>query len=147
MRQRDVEQNRYKSFTRRAALVGAGQLALFGALAGRMYYLQVLESSRYTMLAEDNRINLRLLAPPRGEIVDRFGVELATNEQNYRVILVPEQADDIEATLEALSRYVDLEAEAREDIIRDIKQRRGFVPVTLREHLSWQEVSAVEVKQ
>ena len=83
------DQDRYRSFTRRAAMLGLGQLGLFSLLAGRLYYLQVVESDRYVMLAEDNRINVRLLAPPRGLILDRFGRELASNEPTYRAIVVP----------------------------------------------------------
>ena len=97
------DQARLKTFSRRALLLGGGQALLLATLAGRMYYLQVVESDRYTTLAEDNRINLRLLAPPRGRIVDRFGVPLAINQQNYRVVLVREQAGDLPATLDALS--------------------------------------------
>jgi flagellar basal-body rod protein FlgF len=38
--------------------------------------LQVVEADRYQMLADENRINWRLLAPPRGRILDRFGEPL-----------------------------------------------------------------------
>ena len=70
---------RFKTFSRRAAILGGAQLLVFGGLASRMYYLQVLKSSEYQMLAEENRVNMRLLAPLRGEIVDRFGQVLASN--------------------------------------------------------------------
>jgi penicillin-binding protein 2 len=65
------DNERYRAFTRRALVVGGAQATLFAVLAGRMYYLQVIEAERYATLAEDNRINLRLLPPPRGRIVDR----------------------------------------------------------------------------
>ena len=69
--QRDAQ--RQKLLTRRAAILAAGQATLVTALAGRMYQLQILESDRYVVLADENRINLQLLAPPRGRILDRFG--------------------------------------------------------------------------
>ena len=78
------DQDRAKLFTRRAALLAGGQALMFAALVGRMYYLQVIESDHYAMLADDNRINLRLMPPPRGRILDRFGVVLADNLQAYR---------------------------------------------------------------
>src|SRR5712692_6759175 len=81
------ENSRSKLLTRRALLLAGGQVALLGTLAARLYYLQVMQAGRYAMLADENRINLTLLAPPRGRIVDRFGVLLATNNQNYRVVL------------------------------------------------------------
>ena len=139
------DNERSKSFTRRTLLVGGGQAALFAVLAGRMYYLQVVESDRYAMLAEDNRINLRLLPPPRGRIVDRFGVPLAVNQQNYRVVLVREQARDVEHTLDALARVVELSEYDYQRILREAKRKRAFVPVNVRDYLSWEEVSRIEV--
>ena len=120
------DNERSKSFTRRTLLVAGAQATLFAVLAGRMYYLQVVESDRYAMLAEDNRINLRLLPPPRGRIVDRFGVPLAVNQQNYRVVLVREQARDVESTLDALARVVELSEYDYERILRETDVRQGF---------------------
>ncbi|MBF0354308.1 MAG: penicillin-binding protein 2 [Alphaproteobacteria bacterium] len=137
--------DRNKIFSRRAALLAGGKLALFTALAGRMYYLQVLESEKYATLAEDNRISLRLLAPPRGRILDRFGVPLAINQENYRMLLVPEQATDIEATLEAASAIIPLSDHEKTKILREAKRRRSFMPVTVRENLTWNDVSRVEL--
>ena len=61
MVERDTD--RYRSLTRRALMLGGIQAGLLSTLVGRMYYLQVLQSDRYTMLAEENRINMRLLSP------------------------------------------------------------------------------------
>ena len=64
--------NRLKVLTRRAALLAGGKFMLATILMGRMYYLQVLESDQYQMLADENRISMRLLPPPRGLVLD-FG--------------------------------------------------------------------------
>ncbi|MEX0758902.1 MAG: penicillin-binding protein 2 [Tistlia sp.] len=142
---RNEEQGRYRGFARRAVMLGGGQLLLLGALAGRMYYLQVVEAEKYKLLAEDNRINIRLLPPPRGRIVDRFGTPLAVNRQNYRVLLVSEQIRDLEASLDDLDRIVPLDEADRERIRKEITRKRNFVPVTVRENLSWEQVSRIEV--
>ncbi len=139
------EQDRHKQFSRRMAILAGGKLALITALAGRMYYLQVLESERYVTLAEDNRINLRLLAPPRGRIVDRFGVPLAVNRQNYRVLLVSEDAGDVEATLRSLGSIIEIAEEDTRRILREVRRVRSFVPVTVRENLAWKDVARIEV--
>ena len=139
------EKLRVKSFRRRAAVLVGGKLALLGVLCGRLYYLQVMESQRYQMLADDNRINLRLLAPPRGHIVDRNGAPLAVNVQNYRVVLVPEQALDVRKTLDRLNTVIEVHAYDRRRVLREARRRRAFVPITVRENLSWQEVSRIEV--
>ncbi len=139
------DHSRYRAFTRRALLLGAGQGLLLSTLAGRMYYLQVLERDRYATLAEDNRINLRLLAPPRGRIVDRFGLPIADNMQNYRVLLVREQSPDLERTLDDLQKIIEISDYDRARVLREAKGKRGFVPVTVRENLTWQQVSQIEV--
>ena len=140
---REVE--RHKMFNRRAALLMGGQTVLFSALFGRMYYLQVLESERYKTLAEENRINLRLLPPPRGRIIDRFGIPIASNQQNYRVLIIPEDTRDLGSTLDSLSDIIRFTPGERRRILRDVSRNRGFVPVTLRENLDWSEVSRIEV--
>jgi penicillin-binding protein 2 len=95
-------------FTRRALLLGGAQASLFSLLLGRLYYLQILQGEEYHQMAEENRINLRMIAPPRGRILDRFGVPLATNDQTYRVVLLPEQIVDLPSVLTKLSSYIDI---------------------------------------
>src|SRR5580698_7246494 len=86
------DKSRYATFTRRSVGMGVGMTAVFAVLAGRLYQLQIRDGAEYMTEAEDNRISERLLAPPRGRILDRCGVELANNKRNYRVLLVSAQA-------------------------------------------------------
>ena len=139
------DQDRAKLFTRRAALLAGGQALMFAALAGRMYYLQVIESDRYAMLADDNRINPRLLPPPRGRILDRFGVVLADNRQEYRAVIVREQAENVNLVLDRLAEIIGINEDERKRILKEMRLRRAFVPVKLRENLTWEEVSRIEV--
>ena len=139
------EQDRGRLFTRRAMMLAGAQGLLFAGLAGRMYYLQVVESNRYRVLAEENRISLRLLPPPRGRVLDRRGASLAVNIQDYRIVVVPEEADDVERMLTRLNRLIEVPDHERRRILREVRRRRAFVPITVRENLSWEEVSRVEV--
>lgn len=136
---------KYKSFSRRVALLAGGKLLLTGLLVSRMYQLQIVESGKYKTLAEDNRINLQLLPPLRGRILDRYGNPVAVNREDYKLILVAEQVTDVEATLAALSRLIRLGDGERRRILRIVRRRRGFVPVTVRENLNWEDVSRIEV--
>ena len=139
------EAQRYKLLTRRAAILGTGQAILFAALAERMYQLQIVEADRYLVLADENRINLQLLAPTRGRILDRFGAALADNQQNYRVVVIAEQAGDITATLDALARLIEIGEADRRRVSRDIRRKHPFVPVAVRGNLSWDEMARIEV--
>ena len=142
MRQ-DIE--RRKRFTRRALVLGGLQVAAIGGLVGRLYGLQVVEAERYQVLAEENRINVRLLPPPRGLIFDRFGEGLAVNRQTYRLVLVSEQTDSVAATLDRIASLIALSERDIRRVLKETSRRRGFVPVTVREDLSWAEVTRVEV--
>ena len=137
--------NRQRSFTRRLALLAAGKLALLGVLGSRMYYLQVVEADKYRMMADDNRINLRLLSPPRGRILDRDGVVLADNQINYRVVMVAEQTGSIGATLDTLSEIVPISEAERRRVLREVARKRKFLPTTVKENLSWEDVSRIAV--
>ncbi len=139
------DSDRYRLFSRRSILLGGGQAVLFAALAGRMYYLQVVESERYTTLAEENRVSLKLLAPPRGRIVDRFGRPMAVNRQNYRAMLIPEKAVDVARALDTFSNVVPLSEAETERILREVGRKRRFLPVLVRENLTWDEVARIEV--
>jgi penicillin-binding protein 2 len=139
------DSDRYKQFTRRAALLAGGKAMVLTALLGRMYWLQVVESPRFAVLAEENRINPRLLPPPRGRILDRFGIPLADNRQNYRVVVVREQAKDIATTLARLASIVTLDDDTLKRILRETARTRAFVPVTVAEDLTWNQVSRIEV--
>ena len=137
--------DRYRTLTRRVMVLGGIKLGLLSTLVARMYYLQVVKSARYTMLADENRISLRLVAPTRGIITDRLGVALATNQQNYRVVLVQERTRDVEASLNQLSQIVPLSDADRRRIMRELQRKRRFVPVTVRENLLWDQVSQIEI--
>ena len=126
-------------------MLGAGQLGLVGALAARLYYLQVIEADRYKMLSEENQFNLELLPPTRGLILDRNGILVALNEDNFRVDLVPEQTGNVRATLDALRQVVHVDDWNVKRILKEISHKRSFVPVTVVENLSREDISRVAV--
>jgi penicillin-binding protein 2 len=139
------QQSQQKVFTRRLAILGGLKALMVTTLAGRLYYLQVIEGEKYKLLSDENRINHRILFPPRGLIVDRFGIPLATNSPSYRAILVAEQTPNLQATLEAFSAIVPL---SERDIARSMKERQhtqDFKPITVKDDLNWDEVNAVEL--
>jgi len=139
------ETQRHRFLTRRAAILAAGQATLVAALGGRMYQLQILDAGRYTVLADENRMNLRLVAPLRGRILDRFRVALADNRHNYHLVIGAEQAGDIAATLDALGTLIEVTETDRRRVLRDIRRKHSFVPVVIRPNLSWEEMARVEV--
>jgi penicillin-binding protein 2 len=139
------EAHRQKLFTRRAAILAGAHATLLAALAGRMHELQIVEADRYAVLADENRISLRLLTPLRGRILDRFGVALADSRQNYQLVIVAEQAGDVAATLDALGGLIEVGETDRRRVLRDVRRKHSFVPIVVRANLSWDEMARVEV--
>ena len=134
---------RQRRITRRGLLWMGMQVGVIGVLGWRMRQLQVDQSDEFRMLAEENRINIRLLAPNRGLIFDRNGVPIAINEQNYRIVMIREQAGNAGEVLDRLGELITLSPERRARIDKDMRQRSAFVPVTVAEHLTWEEFALV----
>ncbi|WP_341863924.1 penicillin-binding protein 2 [Gymnodinialimonas sp. 57CJ19] len=130
---------------RRGLIVGGLFLGTSAVLAGRMRYLQVERADDFRLLAEDNRISIRVLPPERGLIFDRSGVLIAGNEPVYRITFVREDADDVDAVLDRLSQIVTLDMEGLARKREEIFAVRPWVPVTIADRLSWEEMSSVAV--
>lgn len=140
-----ADDEKYKIFTRRASLLSGGMLVLSSSLIGRLYYLQVVSQDQYKLLADKNRISLRLLAPERGKILDRNGHALAINRTDYRVNIIPEQTDDVEHTLEVLNVILPISERRRKRILRSVKRQRAFLPVMVAENLDWETFARVNI--
>ncbi len=132
-------------FTRRALLLGAGQIGVLGLLAARLYQVQVVDGARYATLADSNRISARLIAPPRGRILDRFGTVVGGNKLNWRALLMVEETSDVSATLDAFAQVVPLADHERARIDREMHRRRRFIPLVVREFLTWDDMARIEV--
>ena len=145
MSQIKKENKRTGVFTRRALLMGAGQIGVLGLLGAKLYQVQVVEGERYATLAESNRISARLIAPPRGRILDRTGIVVGGNKLNWRALLTAEQASDVGDTLDTFARIVPLADHERARIERELRRRRRFIPIVVREFLTWEEMARIEV--
>ena len=141
----DTEASHAK-LSRRAALLGGAQLLFVGGLAARMRYLQVDQADQFRLLAEENRVNIRLIPPNRGEIFDRNGVRLAQNVPSYRIVMVREDAgDDLEGVLDRLASLIDFDDEAKARAMAELNRSAPFLPVIVAEDVSWEDVSRVSV--
>lgn len=139
---KDTEESA-RCITRRALLLGGAQIAIVAALGLRMRHMQVEEADQYRLLAEENRVNIRLIPPARGLIQDRNGNLIAGNEQNYRIVIVREDAGDVEEVLSRVRRLVPLTDEDIDRTIREIRRRSPFMPITIAERLDWDDVARV----
>ncbi len=132
-------------FSRRAFVVGAFQAGFLAVLGGRLAWLQMVEGNKYKVLAEQNRINLKMMAPARGQIVDRFGVPFAVNNQNFRVLVIPEQTDDLAQSLRELQKHIKIDDATVQKVLALAKKSPSYTPLEVADNLKWEEVATVEV--
>ncbi len=140
------EAAREQSFTRRALVLGGGMAAIGATLIGRMTWLSIFEGEHYRLASEENRVQLRLIPPRRGWILDRNSKPLALNKPDYRLELVPKDAGDIEATLKAINRVMPIAFSDELRIRADIALQPAYMAVEIARSLDWPTFAALNVQ-
>lgn len=129
---------------RLSATLGAVCLA---ALFARLWMLQVLYGEEMRTLSEDNRIRLRRTEGTRGLIVDRFGRTLVDSRASFDAMIVPEDATDMESTVELLAHFLKQSAADTQEILAQASGRPPFQEILVKRDLDWEEIVAVETHQ
>lgn len=132
-------------FTRRSLILGGIQTALMATVVGRMFYLEILSNQHYKKLSDKNRIHSRLTLPIRGLITDRKGKILASDHNVYRAVLIRDEADDWHLCLKRVQELLQLTDDEVEKIALQVHRKPRFMPVSIKENLSWQEVTTLEL--
>jgi penicillin-binding protein 2 len=127
-------------------LFGGAQAAVGAALVGRLGWLAVAENEKYQLMSENNRVQLIVVPPRRGWMVDRYGKPIAINRSDFRVDIIPQQLQNPEQTLKALAQLLRLDTDDLDRILKDLKQGRGFQPVQVAESVSYDDYAAVTVR-
>jgi penicillin-binding protein 2 len=134
------------TYSRRMLLVGGAQLGLGAALIARLGYLAVSQNEHYKLLSESNRVQLIVVPPRRGWIIDRAGKPIAINRSDFRVDIIPEQFERPTQTLALLAQLLKLSTDDVDRIIRDLKAARGYQPVQVAENVPYDQYAAVTVR-
>ena len=144
--QQVTEAQQQFTFSRRAFFLGGAQVGIGVLLAGRMTWLAVAENEKYALLAESNRVNLQIIPPRRGWIVDRNGRPIALNRTAFRVDLIPDRLADKDAVLTELAQIMRLTPIDVERVRADLKKAAGFQPVSVAENIDWETFAAVSLR-
>ncbi|MGH6964844.1 MAG: penicillin-binding protein 2 [Phenylobacterium sp.] len=133
-------------FHRRAFLLGGFAGVGLLALGGRLAHLQLVETQRYEKLSASNQFNFKLMPPPRGIIVDRNGVVLASNRPNFRLMVARDKGVDPAATLKTLANFVPLDEQRQARLTKDISRAPKRSPVSVMEDMTWDQFSAINIR-
>ena len=135
-----------QSFDRRSFVVGAIQGGVGLLLAARMGYIAVAENEKYKMESESNRVNLSLIPPRRGWILDRNGSPLASNRADFRIDIIPDRLQDPDREVAELARLLKFTPVELQDLRDKIDKAAGFQPVPVADGLDYDTFAAVSVR-
>lgn len=134
------------AYDRRSFVAGAFGAGVGTLLAARIGYLAIAQNEKYVVQAESNRVNLNLIPPRRGWILDRNGAPLASNRADFRVDVIPERMVNSDRTIVVLTEILGLDEIAVRDLRDRIDKARGFQPVEVETGLSYDQFAALSVR-
>jgi penicillin-binding protein 2 len=132
-------------FFQRLLLASAVVALITAVLAGRAFWLQVVQHAHYVELSQGNRARIEPLPPNRGIIYDRGGRVIAENTPAYQLELIREQAGDLDETLRRLVRFGLLEKGDVDRVRQLAMSRRSFEAVPFQLQLDDEEVARYAV--
>jgi len=119
-------------------------LFIFLLLAYGLWRLQVIQSGKYSLLAEQNRVrNVPILAP-RGKILDREGRIIVDNYPSFSALLLRDSSRDLSADADAIARGLHLNADEVRQRIHRAAWMPQYQPIFLKEDITPDELAFIE---
>ena len=136
-----------KLLSRRTFLLGIGKGVLFSSIFFRLMYLQLFKSDQYKILADKNRISLRLIPSLRGSILDRNDKILAMNRNRHNVLMEgTKNISEINETIEKITQFIYLSDTEIDNVFgRFINKKKPGLPIFIKKNLKWSELSSLNV--
>ena len=134
------------SFDRRSVLIGGLQTGLGVLLAARLGWIGLVQNAKYETLAESNRVNLTLVPPRRGAILDRNNTQLASNRIEFRIDIIPERLVDSDATVAELARLLAFTPVQLQDLEDKLDKAHGYQPIEVTSGLDPEQYDKVLVR-
>lgn len=122
-------------------------LALMSVILLRLWTLTVFYGEEYRRQAENNRTRVVTLKPPRGILYDRNGTPLVSNLPSFDISIVPEDVGQEKDVVARLASILGLDPDDVEERIADLKLRRPYEPVKIKENADWRDVTRIEARR
>ncbi len=139
---RDIEE--FKGFQRRIFMLGLGKAILSSFIVGKLYYLQILNKSKFGKLSEDNRTKIKILYPERGIIFDQNNKKIAENRIDYQLSILKEKKSLINKEIIKLQKILNLTDDDFFQLNKNIKRNTLDDFITIKKNLSWEELETFE---
>ncbi len=129
---------------RRITFAGLVIIFFMAIIFGRLWFLQIHMGEEYRCRADNNRVRMRAIAAPRGNILDAKGREMVTNRPSFNVVLVREDSNDVDKLLKKLASSLDLDISVLWEKIREASSKPRHIPIRLLEDVDWATLAYVE---
>ena len=116
----------------------------FVVIVARLWFLQISSGPEYRELADNNRVRLRSVPPPRGHILDRNGREIVTNRPSFNVVMIREDSFDVSDVVKRLSEVLDEDIETFWKRIREAEGTPRHLPIVMKEDIEWEKLAYLE---
>ena len=137
----------YSVLNRRSFFLYLLKLSFFSIVGWRLYNIQIKESEKYKTLSKNNQIDIEILYPLRGKILDVKDNVLVTNKKVYDIYLIPENTTNINKTLNQISKIINIDFPKKRKIIDLSKKVKKFEKIKIFENINWNELEKIEAEK
>ena len=124
-----------------ASYVIVGMLALL--LLG-FWKLQVIDSDKYGVMAERNRVRSIPIIAPRGRMLDRDGRVLVDNYPSFSVLLLRDDQEQVDKNLPAIAEGLGLSLDDLKEQLENTKALPKFQPIVIKPEATPADVAFIE---
>ena len=114
-------------------------LLLFG-----FWKLQIIDSDKYTQMAERNRVRSIPIIAPRGSMLDREGRVLVDNYPSFSVLLLRDSPEQVEKLLPQIADGLSMSLDEVKQQIDAAKGMPKFQPIVIKPQASPSDIAFIE---
>jgi len=141
------EKKQYTVLNRRSFILYFLKLSLFSVVGWRLYNIQIKDSDKYKTLSKNNQIDIEILYPLRGNILDTKNNILVSNKKVYDIYLIPENTDNINKSLNEISKIIKIDFAKKRKIIDLSKKVKKFQKIKIFENINWDDLEKIEANK
>ncbi len=138
------EINHEKKIRRRTLVIGLSKTFFMLLVSVKLFYLQILQKSKYGKLSDTNRIKIKILYPERGTIYDLYNNEIASNKIDYQLSIFKDKKNLINRYINKLKGHINFSDKDLEEIKININKQDLSDFITIKRNLSWNDLEFFE---
>ena len=139
------EVKKSKILRRRAFLLGLSKSLITGIVISKLYYLQILQKSKYGKLSESNKTKIKILYPERGTIFDLYDKPIASNKIDYQLNILKEKKEFIDQTIQKLENIIQFSKFDLDEVKLNLRDENLSDFFTIKKNLTIDELESFEL--